>query len=323
MLREVMLEELEACCPELVSIFAQWMARVSVVILFSEDGRAVEFPTGIGVDQGCPGSPIAFALGMRRALRQIRSRIEQFLRTSENQAVGNANLASLSFLDDLTVVLPPETVSEAMPIVQEELAAVGLEANQDKSSCWAPSGTRPPGESAARLWNNARRHYGMILCGCPFEGVLALEAGDDFNVDTAMLVGSADFTNKFLELYRVKIAALVDHFVDIPSLCSPGQLAVQGATLLLRFCCAQKATHLTRLLPPVHTRPCANSIDDLMLRCRSPGVGVAYELWVQPVRLLSWVPGSDAPYTWLPSPVSAWMAPPIQSSQTSTRPRTQ
>ena len=41
MLREVMLEELEACCPQLLTVFAQWLARDSAVVLFTPDWRAV------------------------------------------------------------------------------------------------------------------------------------------------------------------------------------------------------------------------------------------------------------------------------------------
>ena len=152
-----------------------------------------------------------------------------------------ASLRFLSFLDDLSIVLPPEAVSTAMPIVEEELAAVGLSANRDKSLCWAPSGQQPPGEVAEGLWNNASRHDGMVLCGCPFEGVISHDE-DDFDIDLAVPIGGPDFTDTFLAKYRTKIAALVDRITEIPSTCSPERLAVQSANLLLRYCCAHKAT---------------------------------------------------------------------------------
>ena len=64
--------------------------------------------------------------------------------------------------------------------------------------------------------------------------------------------------------YRTGIQRLVDLIVEIPSKCSPGRVAVHCANLLLRYCCAQKATHLTRLLPVHRTRPMALHIDNVM-----------------------------------------------------------
>ena len=61
MLRDVMLEEFEACCPQLLSAFSLWLARESVVVMFTFDGKLIKFKMGVGVDQGCPGSPVAFA----------------------------------------------------------------------------------------------------------------------------------------------------------------------------------------------------------------------------------------------------------------------
>ena len=72
------------------------------------------------------------------------------------------------------------------------------------------------------------------------------------DVDTALPVGSATFIDSFLGKYRSKISKLVDSIVAIPSNCSPGRLATQSANLLLRYCCASKATHLKG---PPHAPP--------------------------------------------------------------------
>ena len=45
MYREVMLEELEESCPQLLTAFAQWLARRSTAIFITEDGRVIEFHT--------------------------------------------------------------------------------------------------------------------------------------------------------------------------------------------------------------------------------------------------------------------------------------
>ena len=274
MLREAMLEEIEACCPQLLTIFSQWLARESTVVMFTLDGRLVEFKTGVGVDQGCPGSPVAFAFGMRRALQRIRARVQVWFDQSTDSALRGAYLAILSYLDDLSLVIPPAAVERAVPIVQSELRAVGLDMNSDKSLCWAPSGRCPPGQLARQLWENASRHDGMVLCGCPFEGVLTIDEADDVDTDTAMPVGAPDFIDAFLSKYRAKVADLVGHIVEIPAKCSPGRLAVQSANLLLRFCCSQKATHLTRLLPPHQVRTLAIFIDNTLMDgfCRLNGL---------------------------------------------------
>ena len=277
MIREAMLEEIEECCPSMLTIFSQWLARRSTVVLITVDGRVVEYTTAIGVDQGCPGSPIAFALGMKRAFRKIRQRLESLLASSDDESSRQARLAILSFLDDVTLVLPPDAVSQAMPVVEEELAAVGLTANFEKSLCWAPSGCCPTGEVAAKLWSNAGRHDGMVLCGCPFEGLPGL---DDFSIDSALPVGSTSFVDAFLLKYRVKIQELIDKIVELPTQCSPGRVSIQSANLLLRFCCAQKVNHLTRLLPPKYIRATCLHVDNLMMDafCKLNGIA-SLEPW--------------------------------------------
>ena len=127
-----MLEEIEACCPQLLSAFALWLARESVVVMFTFDGRVIEFKTGVGVDQGCPGSPVAFAFGMRRALRRIRARIQTWLDQMASPAASGTYLAILGYLDDLNVILPPVTAEHAIPIIQDELRTVGLAMNLEK-----------------------------------------------------------------------------------------------------------------------------------------------------------------------------------------------
>lgn len=265
MLCESMLEELDQCCPQLVCMLSQWLARESITVLFIEYGRIVEFATGVGVDQGCPGSPIAFALGMRKALSRICQRIQTWLDELPPNPARDAVLSILSYLDDSSLVIPPEAVEAAIPIVKEELKAVGLNMSADKSLCWAPSKRCPPGPLADRLWANANRHDGMVLCGCPFAGLATIDdTEDDLDLDTALPVGSMSFIDAFLSSYRQKNATLVWSIVDLPSMCSPGRFAVRSSSLLLRYCCAQKATHVTRLLPPERVRTLALYVENVV-----------------------------------------------------------
>ena len=85
------------------------MARESTVVFFTADGKTVEYQTSLGVDQGCPGSPVAFALGMRRAMRRIRQRVTEWLQAADDPALREALVAILSFLDDFTLIIPPSS----------------------------------------------------------------------------------------------------------------------------------------------------------------------------------------------------------------------
>ncbi len=58
----------------------------------------------------------------------------------------------------------------------------------------------------------------MVLCGCPFEGVLTIDEADDVDTDTAMPVGAPDFIDAFLSKYRAKVADLVGHIVLLAAL---------------------------------------------------------------------------------------------------------
>jgi len=262
MLRETMLEELEVCSPTLLTAFAQWIARESTVVFFTADGRVIELHTCTGVDQGCPGSPVLFALGMRRAINRIRARLREWLTSCPDLALQTAVLEVLSYLDDLTVVLPPAAVETALPVVEEELQEVGLTVNRDKTLCWSPSGECPPGDAAKKLWDNAPRHDGMVACGAP---ISSPDWEQELDLDVAVPIGSPAFVESFLEAYKKKTQMLIERILSIPSNCSPGRPAVQSANLMLRSCCSQKAAHLLRLLPPALTIGFAADIDEMML----------------------------------------------------------
>ena len=83
MLREVMLEELEASCPQLLTIFAQGLTRDLTIVLV--------------IDQLCLGLPIAFACGMRRAPTRIRERMLDARRNSAGTPEESVHCHSAAF----------------------------------------------------------------------------------------------------------------------------------------------------------------------------------------------------------------------------------
>ena len=60
--REEMLAELADCDEGIVAFFALFMTEPSELLLVLETGHVASFLTSVGIDQGCPGSVIAFAL---------------------------------------------------------------------------------------------------------------------------------------------------------------------------------------------------------------------------------------------------------------------
>ena len=96
------------CHPEGVSLFAEWATRETCLVFILADGTSQEFRTSRGVDQGCPGSPVLFALGMHRALTRVRNRFEEWARSVRDDAVRAVQVARLlSFLDDLSCLAAP------------------------------------------------------------------------------------------------------------------------------------------------------------------------------------------------------------------------
>ena len=77
-----------------------------------------------GTHQGCPMGPLGFALGIQRALRTTAARTP---------------LSWMSFyLDDGHLLAPLADLAAAFPVLQTELAAVGLRVNLAKCALWGP-----------------------------------------------------------------------------------------------------------------------------------------------------------------------------------------
>jgi hypothetical protein len=95
------------------------------------------------VDQGDPFAPFLFALAL--PVHEIQARLKDMLTALPAERAQATLAALLSYLDDLTLVVPPEIAREARDAMVEELAKVGLTTNASKSGVFAPSGQCPPG----------------------------------------------------------------------------------------------------------------------------------------------------------------------------------
>ena len=74
--RRVMLDELRDFDEGSVALAAKMFTEPSELILFMDSGAAESIWVTTGTDQGCPRSPALFALGMRRVLKGIHSRLD-------------------------------------------------------------------------------------------------------------------------------------------------------------------------------------------------------------------------------------------------------
>ena len=54
----------------------------------------------------------------------------------------------------------------------------------------------------------------MVLCGCPFQGMLSIDDASDMDIDTVVLVGSPEFIETFLAKYHCKVADLLQAIAD-------------------------------------------------------------------------------------------------------------
>ena len=88
-----------------------------------ENGAAATFPLSTGIDQGCPSSAVAFALGLRRALESAKLRLAAELPHRQG------GVRFLSCLDDL-IVHPTINVDDLDPLC----ALPGLVLNQPKKA---------------------------------------------------------------------------------------------------------------------------------------------------------------------------------------------
>ena len=130
----------------MLALEAQWLTRETKAVLFLDDGQIDIITSTVGADQGCSASPIVFAVGLRKALLRMRTRLEQMLAQGGDGAepARAEILRIIGYLDDLLLVVPQQHALGATTAVRDELAAVGLSVNMLKSKVWIPDGTAPP-----------------------------------------------------------------------------------------------------------------------------------------------------------------------------------
>ena len=112
--------------PILTCVARAWLSKPTTHVFWDAGGVAHPLPASAGVDQGCPLSPLFFSLGLADAF----SLIETQLLALDSQA------PVFAYLDDLIVVVDPSKAEQARKVVENTLAAHGLQLNVGKTCAW-------------------------------------------------------------------------------------------------------------------------------------------------------------------------------------------
>ena len=119
--------------PALLPIARTLLPERTTHYWYDGDGAARTIEARRGVDQGCPLSPVLFALAMAGPLDRLLAGLR----------AKDANARVLSYLDDVYIVVSASEASAALDTVRELFAPLGLELNSAKTQAWSPEAATP------------------------------------------------------------------------------------------------------------------------------------------------------------------------------------
>ena len=125
--RQRVWEGVRARLPELSLTVAGWLAGPTTHVFWDDTGSAHPLRAAAGVDQGCPLSPLLFAVGIAAALESMDRQLRAL----------DASARVFAYLDDIVVVVNPAHAEAAHTIVQEAMTAHGLTVNAGKTKVWS------------------------------------------------------------------------------------------------------------------------------------------------------------------------------------------
>jgi len=108
--------------------FVRTLCRAETRHWFFDPAGAHVVSAVSGVDQGCPLSPVLFAIGIAPTLASL----QQELRAKDPEAL------VVSYLDDIYVVIRADLAPSALDYASSKFAALGLHLNPTKCKAWQP-----------------------------------------------------------------------------------------------------------------------------------------------------------------------------------------
>ena len=225
--RAAMFHKLFEVAPALVPFVRGIYGRTSVYYWWNDQGVRKEILQAEGCHQGDPLAPALYSLAQHQALEN-----------ASRQLAAGEYLAA--YLDDIYIVVPPHRARPAYDVVAHELNThAGVAPNPSKTRVYnGQGGVAPEGiqELGPDVWRGNRplHEQGILTLGTP--------------IGTPAFVSSA--TAERLQDEQT----LLDQLHRLPDL--------QSAWLLLLYCCAPRAQHILRTVPPDQSAEYAAQHDD-------------------------------------------------------------
>ena len=225
--RAAMFHKLFEVAPALVPFVRGIYGRTSVFYWWNDQGVRKEILQAEGCHQGDPLAPALYSLAQHQALEN-----------ASRQLAPGEYLAA--YLDDIYIVVPPHRARPAYNVVAHERNThAGVAPNPSKTRVYnGQGGVAPEGiqELGPDVWRGNRplHEQGILTLGTP--------------IGTPAFVSSAT-----AERLRDE-QTLLDQLHRLPNL--------QSAWLLLLYCCAPRAQHILRTVPPDQSAEYAAQHDD-------------------------------------------------------------
>ena len=189
-----------------------------------------------GVQQGCNLGPLCYSAGLLKILKEFRA----------NPPVPGAR--AVSFIDDITVTLPPElsldmaAIGKVTEWLQERLGVEGISLNRRKSQALLADGVEPE-----QLTEEQRVAIDTTGLAVVRQGMRVVEVP----------VGTVEFQRDFLqETVKGEPAELVRALVPMED--------AQASFQILRLSATSRLSHLLRTVPPSIVCQAAANYDALV-----------------------------------------------------------
>ena len=183
-------------------IAADVLSCIHTAILPTIHGGLSEIPTGGGIPQGDPCSPLLFATTLGCAVEQAIDDL-----AAAGLALERDYLVTC-YLDDMTIACNDANARIIYRAFENALRQVDLDLNEKKTQIWRPHHEAPSDPEFRRLWEVLGEPEGVIICGQPVER--PAEAGRHASKDTQQVadlepklhatpIGTQGFMSRWLQ----------------------------------------------------------------------------------------------------------------------------